>query len=308
MASASSSSFIFGLSLSVVFLPGFALAHSGEASPSTIGWTTWTFSPGVSLGLAALCTSYVVGWRKFKSLRRNTPVFRPWQVQAFIAAISILIIALISPVDPMSDMLASVHMVQHTLLMMVAAPLLALASPGYVGAWAVPAGLLRRRSRLRFLFSGGIRASRFGRPIVIWLLYGLTLWLWHLPVLYQAALRNPYVHDLQHLAFFCSSFLFWRILLDPFQRNRIHPGVGILYLFVASLHAMILGVLMALSPSVWYSHYEASAHHFGLSALQDQQLAGYIMWMPAGITYVVVAAALLLRLIRGTELTGKFPG
>lgn len=236
-----------------------------------------------------------------------------WHAYSFALGILASFAALVSPIDSISDILGSVHMIQHTLLMMVAAPLMAAGAPAHIAKWGLPARfwqswrVLKRRLRTRFALlthmPDGIR-----RPAIIWTLYSVTLWLWHLPSLYQAALENQIIHDIQHLAFFITSFLFWRILIDPVGyrdkvRKNLNPGAGVLYLFVASLHAMILGVFMAVSPSVWYPLYSERTTQYGLSALIDQQIAGYIMWMPAGITYVIVAAYLVIRLINASSVS-----
>lgn len=255
-----------------------------------IVWSDWNGSTLVLLSLFLSCAIYARGWAKMR-LRQKDRISRVsgWHAISFYLGIAMVFIALVSAIDPLSDMLAWVHMIQHTLLMTVAAPLIALGSPGYIALWALP---VKRR------FAWFIRALRFSRPIVAGISYAMILWLWHLPVLYEAALFDSFVHDLQHLAFFVSAFLFWRVLLEPYIGERLHPGVGIVYLFVSSLHPMILGVLMALSPIPWYRLYETRASLYGFTALQDQQIAGYIMWMPAGFAYVAVAAHLVLRLLR----------
>ena len=138
------------------------------------------------------------------------------------------------------------------------------------------------------------RWYRVLQPVFLWLVYGLTLWTWHLPALYQAALRDQGIHDLQHICFFAVSCVFWRVLLDPLKRLRFSRAWGIIYLFTTSLHATLLGVFMALSPRVWYPDYETTVPAWNLSALEDQQLAGLIMWMPACAVYALVAAVLFV--------------
>lgn len=272
------------------FLADKAFAHGGHEYIGSPWWQMWNFDALILFSLLSVFLLYVIG--RLKMRNKNF-----WHSISFYTGLVVLFLALISPIDPLSDLLASVHMLQHTLLMMVAAPLMVVGAPTHTMLWVMPAAAGRKLLSVR----------RFIRPLLAWSLYSLTLWIWHLPYLYEAALQIPWVHDLQHLAFFITSFLFWSVLFDPFQRKLLHPGAGILYLFVASLHSMILGVLMALSPSVWYESYLETAPLYGLSALEDQQLAGLIMWMPAGLAYVVAVAVLLFRLIFLDELKVSNP-
>lgn len=267
-----------------------AWAHAPEQHLDRLGWMSWNFSLPILASLLVFSVVYLQGWRRMRARRRSACTrLSHWNGLSFAFGMATIFVALVSPIDALSDVLAWVHMLQHTLLMMVAAPLVAFGAPGQMALWALP--VKRNLARI-------FRWLRFSRPLLAWILYAITLWIWHLPLLYEAALADPLIHDLQHLAFFGSSFLFWRVLLEPYIGDRFHPGTGIVYLFVSSIHAMMLGVLMALSPTVWYRPYESRAPLYGFSALEDQQLAGYIMWMPAGLTYVIVAAVLLTRLLR----------
>jgi cytochrome c oxidase assembly factor CtaG len=135
----------------------------------------------------------------------------------------------------------------------------------------------------------------------VWLLFACALWSWHHPLLYQAALRDPLVHDAQHLTFFVVAALFWRLALDPFSRRRLHPVPAIGYLFVTSLHASVLGIFMALAPTSWYLDYTLRTPPFGLTPLADQQIAGLIMWVPACLLYPLVAVALVGRWLAAHE-------
>jgi putative membrane protein len=202
-------------------------------------------------------------------------------------------VALISSLAGSSGELQSAHMIQHMLIMMVAAPLFILGAPALVMLWALP-----RRSRHEV----GRWLGRLGswrppwyllwQPVLLCVLFALALWVWHLPALYEAALRSRPVHEVQHVSFFVVSALFWRVLLDPLSRLRMNVGAGVLYLFLTSLHATFLGVFMALSPRVWYGDYVPRTSVWKLTPLEDQQLAGLIMWMPACMLYALVAAVM----------------
>jgi cytochrome c oxidase assembly factor CtaG len=187
-------------------------------------------------------------------------------------------------------------MVQHLLLMVVAAPLLVLGEPLTATLWALPAD--RRRAVGRWWRQAGTaRAARrawggLRQPLVVWLLAVAALWAWHAPRLYERALRHPGVHVLEHALFFLSSLLFWWVLADRRARRRLGFGPAVLYLFAAGLQSTALGALITLARRPWYpSHYDTT-RAWGLTPLEDQQLAGLIMWVPAGLVYLVALIAL----------------
>lgn len=215
-----------------------------------------------------------------------------WRVSSFVLGILALAIAFMSPLDALSNDLSWVHMCQHMLLMVVAAPLIIAGAPTMVFTWALP---VRWRSPLLRALSGSHNATVrfvgacFWNPLFIWLLHALGLWIWHIPQLYQWALIDPLVHDVEHLTFFVVGCLFWRIVLDRRRQQTLHPLLSMFYLFTTSIQTMFLGLFMALSPQVWYPIYTERTTAWGLTASEDQQLAGLIMWMPSCMAYAVVA-------------------
>lgn len=217
----------------------------------------------------------------------------PLRIAAAAGGLLALLLALLSPLDPLSDWLASVHMVQHMLLIVVAAPLLAIGAPVTVFVWGLPAHWRRNYVRwLRPLIGRDPPGVWFRRPLIAWGIFAATLWFWHLPALYEAALRDQLIHDVEHLMFFGTALLYWRVLVGP-AMQRLGPGAAVLYIFTTSLHSAALGALMAISPWVWYPEYNSRPIVFGLTALEDQQLAGVIMWMPACLVYVLAAVMIL---------------
>jgi cytochrome c oxidase assembly factor CtaG/cytochrome c2 len=188
-------------------------------------------------------------------------------------------------------------MVQHELLIVVAAPLLVLGRPLIPFVWALP--LPWRRAVGRWAASGSVRRVwvLVSLPLVAWGLHAAAIWIWHAPALFQATLHSEIVHTAQHLSFLLTALLFWWALLRGTE-NRPAPVAGVLYLFTTAVHTNLLGALLAFSNRLWYPIYDASTAPWGLSPLEDQQLAGLIMWVPAGVVYLVAALALAASWLR----------
>jgi putative membrane protein len=268
----------------------------GTYLPGAPWWAGWNLDPVLLLNLALAGHLYHRGLGRVWRAGAGRGV-APWQAGCFGAGLLVLLVALVSPLDALSGQLSAAHMVQHMLVMNLAAPLLALGSPAVVLLHGVPPAYRRPLGKLwRWLDPAALR-----RPVAPWVLYSAALWAWHLPGLYQAALRHPVVHDLQHLTVFAAAFVFWRAVLDPAGRRRSGPAVGLVYLFTTSLHATVLGVFMTLAPRPWYPDYEGRTGAWGLTALEDQQLAGLIMWMPACLAYAAGAVGLLAAWLANEE-------
>ena len=265
--------------------------HGHDVTPDGPWYAQWNLRLVVLLALAALGGLYLYGVRRlWLRAGRGRGISRR-QAWIFMAGVSMLFLALASPIDLIAEQLNAVHMVQHMLLIKVAAPLLVLGSTGQAVLWAMPRPLRHAVASIAGTLRGiGIRRYVLWQPLATWACFALVLWLLHIPELYQAALRNRFLHDLQHIAFVVSACLFWRVLLDPISSLRLSPGLGVLYLFSTMLHASALGVFMAFSPGLWYSDYAATTAAWNIQPLVDQQVAGYIMWMPACVIYAVAAA------------------
>ncbi len=284
--------------------PPTVLAHA-DLSPATDSWwLAWHFDSLVVTNLCVLTLIYARGLRNLWGRAGIGRSVSLWRAIAFALAIFALLVALLSPLDSLSDELSWVHMTQHMMLMVVAAPLIVAGAPGLVITWALPA---RYRSPVgRYLVhtvSGGRAPLGFllWNPFVVWTLHAIGLWIWHFPDLYELALRDPLVHDVEHLTFFLVACLFWRPVVDARAGPTLNPGLCIFFLFSTSLHAMVLGVFMTLSPTIWYESYIGRTGPWGLSPLEDQQLAGMIMWMPGCLVYAVVATLVFARWLNQME-------
>lgn len=276
---------------------GEAGAHDAPLD-RRVGWLDWNWDPALLLNLTLVGWLYVRGITAIWDLAGTGRVISSRQASAFAAGLFIVAVALLSPLDPLGEQLSWAHMVQHMILMTVAAPLVMLGAPVFVCVWGLSLGGRRTLGRLsKRPEAWGFPSRLAWNPLVVWSVYALTMWTWHLPSLYQAALRNDLVHDVQHLTFFAASCLFWRVLLDPISQSRLSSPVAVLYLFTTTLHANLLGVFLTIAPNVLYTEYISRTQLWGLTALKDQQIAGLIMWMPACAAYPVVAVALLVRML-----------
>jgi len=261
-------------------------------------WWLWL----VVLGLGA---SYASGiWRLWRHAGTGAGI-PPARAAAFAAGWLTSAAALLSPLDPLGGQLFSAHMVQHELLMLVAAPLLVVGRPLGAYLWALPRGW-RRHAWRACRVSGAQGFVRWlSGPVTAWVVHALALWLWHVPVLFEASVRSDWVHTLQHSSFFGTALVFWWAIMRP-GAGQGTQALAIVYILTTAIHTAVLGALLTLSPGVWYSIYEETAFRWGLDALEDQRLGGLIMWVPAGFVYLVIALALFANWLR--DLTRREPG
>lgn len=287
----------------LLFIPGAALAHEGQPPASHDVWQAWNWEP---LTAAMLLIGGVLYGRGVHVLWREAGPgrgIRLWRAAAFAGGMLALIVALLSPLEAMASALFSAHMVQHLLLLVVAPPLLLLSRADVAILWALPAG--RRRELARWVRQQPVLRGVWqvlSKPPVVWLLYALTLWIWHLPALYQAALRNEAIHVLEHATFFGVALLLWWTLAHCHIRGSSRSyGAGILLVFTTALHGGLLGWLLTFTSQLWYPIYAEPALLWDLAPLEDQQLAGAIMWAPVGIVYALAALVLMAAWLRGLE-------
>jgi cytochrome c oxidase assembly factor CtaG len=141
---------------------------------------------------------------------------------------------------------------------------------------------------------------RLTDPFTAWCLHAAALWVWHAPALFQATLRSQWIHTWQHLSFFLSALLFWWSLF--FARAGHSYGVGVVYIFTTAIHTGLLGALLTFSPVIFYPAYVTTAPLWGLTPLQDQQIGGLIMWIPAGALYMIAGLILFAAWLRESDL------
>jgi putative membrane protein len=267
-------------------------AHAPAASdPAHPAWS-WSFDPLVLVPALTLALLYAVGIARLWSragVGRGLPA---WRAAACVAGLAALFGALVTPLDAAAEVSFALHMTQHMLLVVVAAPLLALGNIGVVMLAGLPGGL---RMSL-----GRVIASRPLRRLRGWLLalpvttavHGVVVWLWHAPALYEAALADPLVHYLEHLAMLGSGVLFWWSVTTAWWRAPLGHGAGVGALFLTMLHSGMLGILITLAPVPLYPSYATAASLGSLSPLEDQQVAGIVM-LAGGFAYLAAGLVLL---------------
>jgi len=262
----------------------------------------WSWKPWILVPLLVAGTVYALGLSRLWGHAGRGSGVPVWRAASYAGGLAVLFVALVSPVDAWGAALFSAHMVQHLLLMVVAAPLLALGSPLIAGVWALPR---RRRRQLAGAWKGS-RAARGGwallsQPLGVWVAHTFFVWLWHVPRLYEAALGSEVLHVLEHATFFLTALLFWYVLVHARVHRWFRQGAGVLYVFAAAVQSGVLGALITFSQRPWYPSHEAGAQAWGLTALEDQQLAGLLMWVPSSLIYVSAALLLFVGWLAASE-------
>jgi len=273
------------------------LAHPGQPPAPHDLWSAWNLHPVLLAGLLLTAWAY----RRGRTRGPRRPV-DTWRARCFTLALVALGLALLSPLDALSNALASAHMVQHLLLLLVAAPLLALSAPSSAILRGSPLAVRRASGRWRRrlgLTHGNLAVLR--HPAAVWLLQVGVLWFWHAAAPYDAALDNQFLHLLEHASFLVTAVLFWHVVIGVRGAARVSGGLGVLLVFAMAMASVFLSVLLTFARTPWYSGYATTTASWGLDPLTDQQLAGVIMWIPAGGIYLAAALVLLVTWIRATE-------
>jgi cytochrome c oxidase assembly factor CtaG/cytochrome c551/c552 len=282
-----------------VILPSLLPLHeSAPLAPHDL-WTAWSGDPLVLGGLGLTAVLYARGMACLRARSGRRRSARRREALAFWNGWTILALALVSPLHPLGEALVSAHMAQHELIMALAAPLLVLGHPLVVTLWGLPPPWRRALGgwarRLRPMWRALARLE------VAWLLHALAILGWHLPGPYQRTVSSDLLHGLQHSSFLLTALLFWWAAL-PGAALRGRHGTAILSLFGTMVYTGGLGALLALGRTLWYPAYGPAAPLWGLTPLEDQQLAGLIMWVPGGMAYVLATGWLVIDWLRASEL------
>jgi putative membrane protein len=264
---------------------------------------SWAWRPEIILTLGLAAVVHLVGRSRLKR-RGSGRLVAPWRSAAYLGGLAVLWIALMSPIDVLSGQFFFMHMVQHLLLVMIAAPLLWLADPMPIMIWGLPSSL--RLEVGRWLQPG----STFRRivrslttPGLVWLYFVTALAGWHEPRAYTLALENDLVHDLEHITFFGTAMLFWWHVIGsaPHIHRRLSRGMRIGYvLSVVPVNALI-GISISFASQPLYPYYTTVSRVGDMTVLHDQMLSGVIMWIPGSMMYIIAALILIAQLIQAEE-------
>lgn len=290
----------------LAFTAQSALAHEGQPPAPHDFWYIWNLQPALLSSMAIGAWIYLRGLRVLRS--RSSLQRAVWgrRTGCFLAGLAALAVALISPLDALGSALFSAHMLQHMLLILAAPPLLVAAVPLHPVLHAFSPFERRKLGQAWKLAKKGRAAwQAFTHPPVAWTLHALALWAWHVPVFYETALRDEAVHIMEHLGFLGTALLFWWVILRPTGRARNGGGSEILALFTMALQSGLLGALLTFASTPWYAAYAATTQAWGLTPLEDQQLAGAIMWIPAGTIYTLAAVVLFFVRLAGIERNAR---
>jgi cytochrome c oxidase assembly factor CtaG len=258
---------------------------------------SWFLPVAVTIALVLAALLYLRGWLH---LRRTLPDLIPvGRAAAFICGLFLVWIAVASPLASLDEELLSVHMVQHLLLMTLAAPLILLGAPSVPLLQGFPPAFIR--GVLRPFFSS-LAVQRVGRvitkPVFCWLAATTVLIGWHVPALYALGLQSHRWHEIEHASFFAAGLLFWWPVIPPWPGAvRCLRWSILLYLFLATLPCDALSAFLAFCDRVVYKSYLAVPRHFSISALQDQECAGALMWVSVTFAYLMPAVFLTTRLL-----------
>jgi putative membrane protein len=284
----------------VALSPHSLLAHDARVPAPDKLWSAWTFEPIVVVLLLVSAALYVLGLLRLWAAAERGAGIPEWRAASFGLGWTVIALALLSPLHALGGALFSAHMTQHELLISVAAPLLILGRPIIPLLWAFPPKA--RRELGAWARVPAVRRSWdvFTLPSVAFALHAVALWAWHLPGPYQATLTSDLAHSLQHATFIATALLFWWTIFSS-HGGELARGRAIFYLFATALQTGALGALLTFAQTLWYPAYASTTAPWGLTALEDQQLGGLIMWIPGSAAYLVAALAIFAEWLRESE-------
>jgi len=250
----------------------------------------WPFEPSVLISVVVFGAIYVKGWRRARLPRAPHPPGYG-RLALFLSGLLIIFIALASPVDGLGQQLLVMHMLQHVLLLDIAPILLIL---------GLTKGILRPITRrVRAIEQ---RAGYLAHPAFAVALYVGAMWFWHVPAMYDLALRYPNIHALEHVSYMVAGSLYWWYLISPIRSRMRRGGPGpILYMVSTKLLVGVLGIVLAFAPTALYAYYRHQPDYWGLSAVEDQSLAGLLMALEQSIVMGIALVVLFIRMLNESE-------
>jgi putative membrane protein len=272
-------------------------------TPAQEALASWTIPPYFTATVLIFAAVYVRGFRR---LRVQMPRrFPPWRLWAYLGGIGALLIAISSPLAAFDDLLLQVHMVQHMLLMFVAPPLILLGAPAIPLLRGLPRaiakgaiGPLLKWRPLRAL------GDFLAHPVVDWLALFIATWVWHIPGPYQLALRSEGWHQVEHACFIAGAMLFWWPVVQPWPSAPRWPRWTMVpYLLLAEVQNSVLSALLIFSGRLVYPYYEHMPRLAGITPMNDQIVAGAIMWVPGSLFFLIPGAVIISNLLAPARAT-----
>ena len=250
----------------------------------------WSFEPSVLIGVAALAIVYVIGWRRGRAT--GSPHKPGWHHLAlFSLGLLTILVALVSPIDDLGDQLLVMHMLQHILLLDFV-PIFMILGLNKV--------LLRPITRR--LHTIEQRAGYLAHPAFAVFCYAGFMWAWHVPAMYDAALKNTTVHAFEHLCFAGAGTLYWWHVLSPIRSRLRLGGLGpVAYMVSTKILVGILGITLAFAPASFYPFYQHHPHYWGLSPSEDQSMAGLLMALEQSIVMGIALVYVFVAMLNESE-------
>jgi putative membrane protein len=258
--------------------------------PSVAPTIQWSPEPSVLIGVAALGALYLIAWRRGRATQSShKPGFG--RLALFCSGLLAILIALVSPIDVLGDQLLVMHMLQHVLLLDIA-PILLILGLNKV--------LLRPVTRR--LNAIERRAGYLAHPAFAVFAYVGFMWAWHIPAMYDAALKNSGIHVFEHVCFAAAGTLYWWHLLSPIRGRMRLGGLGpVSYMVSTKLLVGGLGILLAFAPSSFYPFYQHHPHYWGLSPSEDQSMAGLLMALEQSIVMGIALVYVFVQMLTESE-------
>jgi cytochrome c oxidase assembly factor CtaG len=274
---------------------GPAPADPPEALNLTFGWT---FEPLVTIGIVVALLVWRSAVRRVNVQHPGNPV-PPERTWTFVGGMAAIAVALMSGIDAYDTTLFSIHMIQHILLILIAAPLIALSAPITL-LLRVASPQTRHRWILPVLHSRVVRVV--SHPVVASVIFSVVLWTTHFSPFFDAALEHPLLHDLEHALFLTSALLFWwpAVARDPIPYRLSHP-TRILYVFMQMTMNTFMAMIILGAGDVLYPHYATVTRAWGPTALEDQKLAAGFMWIAGDLIFIGAILLIMAGWLRASE-------
>lgn len=258
---------------------------------------SWTFEPWIIASALAAAGIYMRGWRE---LRQQMPDrFGIRQLVAFLGGLATILVAIASPLDALAGLLLQAHMIQHMLLMMVAPPLILLGAPAIPMLRGLPLPLLKNGLGPFLAWPPLRRLGHFlAHPVIGWVSFAVTTWAWHVPALYELALRSEFWHAVEHTSFLSTALLFWWPVIQPWPSRPQWPRWAMIpYLLLADIQNTALSALLIFYERVLYPTYATVPPLWGISVLDDQAAAGVIMWVLGSFVFLVPVGWVIYQIL-----------